>query len=137
MEALLFLVAAAAAGSAAIRFQDTIREVFQRKLAPTRKEQFSLAFPRERAADAFWKIKKEQLIVAAAVVTGGVLLALFAPSEAEDASWSSGIIARPDFAGGDLRVYLQVKGENESEAFEDEIALSVGERRPDAERLNR
>ena len=136
MEALLFLVAAAAAGFAAFRFRDTIRELFQGKLAPTRREQYSLAFPREHAADAFWKIKKEQLIVAAAVVTGGVLLALFAPAEAEDTTGNSGIIARPDFAAGDLRVHLQVKGENEDEAFENEVALSVGERRPDEERLN-
>ena len=56
MEAVLFLVAAAAAGLAVLRFRESIRDIFQTKLAPTRKEQYSLAFPREHAAAAFWKI---------------------------------------------------------------------------------
>jgi len=135
MEAILFLVAAAAGGIAVLRFRETIRDVFQKKIAPTKREQFSLAFPRERAADAFWKIKKEQLIVAAAVVTGGVLLALLMPANDAATAKVNGPIERPEFSEGDMRVYLQVKGESESEAFEDEVALSVGEKRPDEKRL--
>lgn len=135
MEALLFLVAAAAAGFAALRFRESIRDLFQRKLAPTQKEQYSLAFPREHAADAFWRFKKEQLILVVAVAAGGVLLALLARPEQEE-TMESGSIARPGFSEGDLRVRLQVKGEGESEAFEREISVSVGQRQPDPEMLN-
>ena len=135
MEALLFLVAAAAAGFAALRFRESIRDLFQRKLAPTQKEQYSLAFPREHAADAFWRFKKEQLILVVAVAAGGVLLALLARPEQEE-TMESGSIARPGFSEGDLRVRLQVKGEGESEAFEKEISVSVGQRQPDPEMLN-
>lgn len=135
MEALLFLVAAAAAGFAALRFRETIRDLFQKKLAPTQKEQYSLAFPREHATDAFWRFKKEQLILVVAVMAGGVLLALLARPEQEN-TLVGGAISRPEFATGDRRVYLQVKGQSESEAFEKEIAVSVGERRPDPEHLD-
>lgn len=137
MEAVLFLVAAAAAGLAVLRFRETIRDLFQKKLAPTRKEQYSLAFPREHAADAFWKIKREQLIVVAVAVVGGVLLALLAPEQEDDTMGENGAIARPEFSNGSMRVYLQVKGESESDTFEKEVALSVGERRPDADRLEK
>lgn len=135
MEALLFLVAAAAAGLAVLRFRESIRDIFQTKLAPTRKEQYSLAFPREHAADAFWKIKREQLIVVAVVVVCGGLLALLAPEQEDDTMGENGAITRPEFSEGNMRVYLQVKGESESDAFEREVALSVGERRPDAQGL--